>query len=152
MSTPFILAVLALGGPQAEGAGQAGAGEPRWVELGEAPAALRKDYRPLLVLYAPESAGAGKRGDPPQGALAEVARDVTLRKHLSGFACVKLPEAALSKEYPAAPGPAAAAAPAPPAPPPAKTSVAKRLGLVPGVPALLVIDFREKVARRYESK
>jgi hypothetical protein len=82
-----------------------------------------------------------------------------VEKELQNFVCVELSAPALEKPYPvdaappaASPGPKRADGPKVVeggAPSPAASV---RLRLVEGVPALLILDFRERVVRRYQEK
>jgi hypothetical protein len=167
MNVPLLLAALLArglcgGGNQAPPPGRnapaakpAGA-ELRWLNLEEGLKILRKEYRPIALKYSVP------RGDPARNASAEalekVLKDPEVEKELQNFICVELSAEALEKPYPPdrAPPPAkAGAAPPPkgdqdPASPPPPTSA--RLRLVENVPALLIIDYRERVSRRFQEK
>ena len=145
--------------------------------LKEALGALRREYRPLLLIYLGE--------DPENEFVREMKdslQDPEVRKALKGYLVSDLTAEVLPAPYPAAP--AAAPGPAPPAagkpgpkkaekmagndgkrvppepkkdggapPPPAPPVPAgERLGIVKGVPSLVVLDFRERVVRRYQEK
>jgi hypothetical protein len=157
--------------------------------LKEALGVLRREYRPLLVIYLDEK---------PEGdfvrEMKESLEDPEVRKALRSYVISDLSVEALAAPYPAAPAStpgeaspppgAAAGAPAPaagkpaskkadrkekndpkrvrpepPPPGPSKASapapavpVGDRLGIVKGVASLVVLDFRERVVRRYQEK
>jgi hypothetical protein len=134
-------------------------------------ALLRKDYRPLLILYpGPMRSAPGPREGPEEqgkglspalaDAITALRADLTGQKTLKRYLQVDLAPAALGEPYPLPPGSGPPAGPrvaggraggpgdkAKATEPP---SAGERLGIVDGVPALLVLDFRERVARRYE--
>jgi len=135
-----------------------------WVELEEGLKVLRKEYRPLALRYLPAPPAEGA----PNGAvsaLRDLLRVEEVEKELQNFVCVELSAPTLAKPYPVDAAPPSAvpsppqpprggASPSPPGPPEreAVPSASVRLRLVEGVPALLILDFRERVVRRYQEK
>jgi hypothetical protein len=99
-------------GPGKPAAKRPEAAKAAWATLEEAIAAARKDYRPILILHAPQAEGEAANPIFSTDARAALA-DPEVAKLLRGFSCVDLDRAALEKEYPAAAR--SGAAPAPPA-------------------------------------
>ncbi len=131
---------------------QAGVGEKAFSTLQEGLEVLRRDYRPLLCVYLAEEEN-GKKVEPGvqgKGFAAELKRrfqNRELQKVLRAFVRVNLARKVLELPYPAAKDAA---------PEKKKEATKKRiretLGIVPGVPAMVVLDFRERVVRRYQEK
>lgn len=157
---------------EAKGKGSGGGGRRMvWLSLQDAIEILRREYRPLFIVYAP---GGGEDPEKPRGKfeadVKDCLKDPGILKALESYLCVELTTSALDSPYPIPPGEAGAmdvrkeergreaAAKEKSAggkagdPPEGTKKVSQKLGIVPGVPALLILDFREKAVRRYQEK
>jgi hypothetical protein len=167
---------IAAGGPAAA-KGPAAAGKKKvaapalpgkgWHSLQEGLDIVRSRYLPLLVVHrgevpAPDAAAAD--GPPPRARPEggrEFARDLMAfladkasEKTLDSFVCVEVDREALQAPYPEVPPralpPRSGASPRGDAA--AAPSAGERLGIEPGVAVLVILDYREKVVRRYDVK
>lgn len=134
----------------------------RWLGPEEGLEAARREYRPILLVYlaAEEAAGAapetvtGEEASEKGGARRRFAeewtasrKDPSVEKVLAGFVCVEVSRKALEEPYPE--GKRQQGWPERSKKP---RLLGERLGLVDGVPALLVLDFREQVVWRHQEK
>jgi len=158
-------------------------GKVRWISLQEALGILRKEYKPILVVYLPPDGSEGgvaapgggipeakgKDGKAPAGfsrKMESCLQESPTEKILPAFLCVRLEEEALEISYPAVPAKGAPAGGKGGAggkeaegarpgdagnPKPAET-VRQRLGIVTGVGAVVILNFREQVTRRFQEK
>ena len=123
----------------------------RWVQIAEGLQQVREHKRPAIVWYT------GKTTAEKPHFFEEFLDDRRFRRLAEKFVLIRLDAAGLSAAYPSAPQskpPRAKArkdkAPPRAAEPPPKPTIATQLRLLDDPTAFLILDFRERVIRRYE--